>query len=79
MGRPRATRTNCEFAVSLANCVTTVSDYKFEWIARRGQHGIFELLHHLAPKVGIFLFLVYPYRAEIARVSDNSQHVSVKI
>ncbi len=42
---------NRDFAVSFANCVTVFSVQEFNWVARRGRYGIFELMHLLAPKV----------------------------
>ena len=57
MGHPKATRSTCDFVVLLANLVTAFSEYTFDWVARKGRYGIFELLQNLAPKV--FLLIVY--------------------
>jgi hypothetical protein len=51
MGRPRASSSNRDFAASFANCVTVFSVQEFDWVARRGRYGIFELMRLLAPKV----------------------------
>ncbi len=53
MGRPRATTSNRDFAVLFANCVTACSEHQFDWVARKGRFGIFEILQTLAPKVRI--------------------------
>jgi hypothetical protein len=45
-----ATRSNREFALSFASCVTTFSDHQFDWVARKGRHCIFAVLQDLAPK-----------------------------
>ena len=51
MGRPRATSSNRDFALTFSNCVTAASTSPFDWVARKGQHSIFEVLRNLAPKV----------------------------
>jgi hypothetical protein len=51
MGRPRATSSNREFAVAFVNSVTVFSARQFDWVARKGRHGLFELMLLLAPKV----------------------------
>ncbi len=51
MGRPRATMANRALAAHFANCVTISSDGQFAWVARKGQHGLYNLLLLLAPKV----------------------------
>ncbi len=58
MGRPKATPEHRDLALFFANCVTASSDYPFDWVARKGRHGIFELLQNLAPNVSTF-FLSY--------------------
>jgi hypothetical protein len=62
MGRPRATRGNRDFATSFATFVTAFAESRFEWIARKGRHGIFELLKNLAPKArAIEINVIYGY------------------
>lgn len=51
MGRPRPTRTNIDFVVMFADIVTAKSSQPIDWIARNGEHCLFELLLLLAPKV----------------------------
>ncbi len=51
MGRPRPTNINRDFVVLFAEMVTVVSPHPFDWIARQGEHCIFNLLLLLAPKV----------------------------
>ena len=51
MGRPRATSSNREFAVAFVNSVTVFSARQFDWVARKGRHGLFELMLLLASKV----------------------------
>jgi hypothetical protein len=51
MGRPRASSSNRDFAVSFAfaNCVTVFSVQEFDClVARSGRYGIFELMYFLA-------------------------------
>ena len=51
MGRPRANVTNREFAAAFANSVTVRSTYRYDWVARIGEHSVYALLSQLAPKV----------------------------
>ncbi len=51
MGRPRPTNLNRDFVVLFADAVTVTSAHPFDWIARNGEHCIFNLLLLLAPKV----------------------------
>ncbi len=51
MGRPRPTKLIGDFVVLFADAVTATSAHPFDWIARNGEHCIFNLLLLLAPKV----------------------------
>ncbi len=76
MGRPQASSSNREFAISFATAVTAFSSRQYDWVARRGNHSIFDLLQLLAPRVCL-VFLRFP-RLDVLRwdlmywVSGNS-------
>ncbi len=51
MGRPRPNKLNRNFAVLFAETVTIPTSHPTDYIARIGEHCLFELLLLLAPKV----------------------------
>ncbi len=58
MGRPKASDISRNVASLFANIVTVPSNIPNDWVARTGDHSIFNVLSHLIPKVhGPFLAL----------------------
>ena len=43
----------CEFAAAFANAVTVKSSHKYDWVARRGKHSIYDILKELVPEVSV--------------------------
>ena len=59
MGRPKASDISRNVASLFANIVTVPSNIPNDWVARTGDHSIFNVLSHLIPKVlGPFLAFV---------------------
>ncbi len=58
MGRPKASDISRNVASLFASIVTVPSNIPNDWVARTGDHSIFNVLSHLIPKVlGPFLAL----------------------
>ena len=51
MGRPKASDVSRTVASLFANVVTVPSNVPNDWVARTGDHSIFNVLSHLIPKV----------------------------
>ncbi len=54
MGRPKASDVSRNIASLFANVVTVPSSVPNDWVARTGDHSIFNVLCHLIPKVRVF-------------------------
>ncbi len=59
MGRPKASNTVRDFALSFANVVTVPSSHHYDVVSRIGKHSIFSLLCTLAPKVHKFQGMIF--------------------
>jgi hypothetical protein len=80
MGHPRATSSNRNFAKKFANCVTVCSAHKFDWIARRGWHEIFEFVplgnNFAEGKTLIYMVSLWAcFRWFEIKISNNIQQV----
>ena len=58
MGRPTASDVSRTVASLFANVVTVPSNIPNDWVARTGDHSIFNVLSHLIPKVNV-QFIVF--------------------
>lgn len=52
--RETPVRTTCvahDFVAAFANAVTVQSSHRYDWVARRGKHSMYDLINDVAPLV----------------------------